>query len=714
MGDMDLASCHVDLAHRLVWRDGGSVQLTVAEARPLAYLAENPGRAVSNEELLERVWGYRKGVRSRTVVTTVWRLREKIESDPANPVHMLTVFGTGYRFEPPSAPPPEGRFFGRTEELGRLRAGGSIVTIVGPAGVGKTRLAREWLDAEPGLFVDLSTATGSDAIVCRVAAAMRIHLSPCQADVEVVGDALRTQGVARIVLDNVEQVVGGAGATIGPWAAAAPATRFVVTSREALRLEGEHVIALEPLPEEDAIALLVDRGRRVRPGGRFDDRATLRAVVDRLERLPLALELASVRLAVMSPAELLARLDDRLGVLRPLRSVGRTLDEAIARSWELLDEGEREVLVQLAMFRGAFTLEAAEAVLAPGASAADALDRLCARSLVHATEAADGSLRFALYDAVRAFVLPKLGPEVGDRHAAWYAVTAPADVERAFAGGDALAAISETLDNVIAGFRHAASRDPLLATRLARIADSVLHRTGPLSTGLQLLGDALEIPGVSPGDRAELLACRARLHRLTGRYDAAEIDIREAMACCEAPGTASSTVSLVYRTWGSIALETGRALAAIEACDVALRHVGDDATQAAMAMVNRGSALRYPGRFDEAVADCARGAQVVARIDRHTLATILNNHGGLELDLGRLDRALPLLLRAARVLEELGGQDGALALTLGNLAHLYAEQGELAQAREHLERARARIPVVGDSRAVAALTLTEATIAQEA
>src|SRR5687768_16182854 len=103
---MNLRACELDLTRQLVWRDGATVSLTAAEGRLLAYLVANNGRVVPNDELLEQVWGYRRGVRSRTVATTVRRLREKIEANPAEPDHLLTVYGTGYRFEPLEAAEP--------------------------------------------------------------------------------------------------------------------------------------------------------------------------------------------------------------------------------------------------------------------------------------------------------------------------------------------------------------------------------------------------------------------------------------------------------------------------------------------------------------------------------------------------------------------------------------------------------------------------------
>ncbi len=151
--ELTLTACVVDLNAGIVRRGDEEAKLSDLELRLLAYLAERPGRTIPREQLLEGVWGYRSGVVTRTVDITVRRLRVKVEADPTDPVHFITVRGRGYRFDPPRSlrsnlRPDRTSFIGRVEQFGQLERlhadGARLVSILGPAGTGKTRLARRF------------------------------------------------------------------------------------------------------------------------------------------------------------------------------------------------------------------------------------------------------------------------------------------------------------------------------------------------------------------------------------------------------------------------------------------------------------------------------------------------------------------------------------------------------------------------------------------
>ena len=224
-------------------------------------------------------------------------------------------------------------FVGREAELvamGRLIEDGvQTVTILGPPGIGKTRLALQFASLGQSsigagtLFCDLTDARGLEDLIASAARALNVTPREGGADVRLaqLGRAISERGDALLVLDNAESITGAVATAVGVWLAEAPAAVFVVTSRERLRIEGEHVITLEPLGlpskdagvdrtlESEAVRLLIDRARSVR--GDFqpsaDEAAALAAIVGLVEGVPLAIELCAARLSVLGPAQLLAR-----------------------------------------------------------------------------------------------------------------------------------------------------------------------------------------------------------------------------------------------------------------------------------------------------------------------------------------------------------------------------------------------------------------------
>jgi predicted ATPase/class 3 adenylate cyclase len=328
-------------------------------------------------------------------------------------------------------------FVGRTEELAeveRLLEANRLVTLTGPGGSGKTRLALEvasrTLSAykDGAFFVDLSSVTDPALVASSLAAELGVQEAAGRPILDVVRDHLRDRELL-LVADNLEQILEAAPA-FEDLLTAAPKLRVLATSREVLSIRGEqeypvpplHPPQLERLPDlsalrrSDAVRLFTERATAVSPAFRLteENAPAVAEITARLDGLPLAIELAAARTKVLSPEQMLPRLDRRLAVLtagpRTLPARQRTLRSAIAWSHDLLEEAERTLFARLAVFAGGWTLDAAEAVADPasvGLEALDAMASLVDRSLIRRTDP-NGEPRFAMLETIREFAVERL------------------------------------------------------------------------------------------------------------------------------------------------------------------------------------------------------------------------------------------------------------------------------------------------------------------
>jgi predicted ATPase len=353
---------------------------------------------------------------------------------------------------PTNLAPPADKFVGRAVELTRIgerfTAGARLITLLGPPGIGKTRLAREhaWRVRETHLggvwFIDLTEARSVDGVLAGVAAALSVGGLGASVDamVKQLGAAIAHRGRTLLVVDNFEQVVDHA-TLLGKLVDAAPDARWLVTSRERLNLPGEVVVELGPLATgvdpNGGLELLIDRASAARPGlaiGRAEI-DELAVVVDRLEGNPLALELAAGRLKVLSPRQLRDRLAQGFDVLtgrrRGVPERQTAFEKAIEWSWQMLEPAEQATLAQAAIFRGGFSMEAAEAVIDLAGyrdtDVIDALESLCDKSLLRRTASPElpEEARFGLFESIRDFASSKLEalgsfPAARERHAEYY------------------------------------------------------------------------------------------------------------------------------------------------------------------------------------------------------------------------------------------------------------------------------------------------------
>ncbi len=279
----------------------------------------------------------------------------------------------------PPIPAPLTRFFGRDPELAQinawLSAGHRLITICGPPGVGKSRLAAELVRSVRGawgrvLWLDFTAAQTSAEAVEVLASATQLRL-PAAASPDQVSAALAASPRTLFVADNFERLAQPCAAALASWVTGAPQNRWIVTSRLRLGVAGEHVLELGPFScdaDGPGVALLLARASEdpEAAAALAAAPASLRtALVEQVDGLPMGIELIAFALDTLDPAEVLSRLKARkpLGGLPGMDSRYRTLDQAIAWSWSILGEDARSALAQCAVFRGPFDVADADAVI---------------------------------------------------------------------------------------------------------------------------------------------------------------------------------------------------------------------------------------------------------------------------------------------------------------------------------------------------------------
>ena len=301
-------------------------------------------------------------------------------------------------------------FVGRQIELEELTEAvrcSRLVTLVGPGGVGKTRLAVEAAATlreehrDGAWLVELASITEPEGVAPAVAGALGAGAAalggpgPPASTVEMIVRYLAGQSLV-VVLDNCEHVVDQAAVVADTLVGALPSLRLIATSREPLGVRGEVLVPVGALAPPAAVELFVDRARAVRPGFAADERTgpVVNDICRRLDGLPLAVELAAARLRSLTLATLAERLDDRFRLLtvgaRTALPRQQTLRAVVDWSYDLLFEDERHLFARLSVFAGGCDLDAAEAVCAdegvPAGEILDVLSRLVDKSLVTATD----------------------------------------------------------------------------------------------------------------------------------------------------------------------------------------------------------------------------------------------------------------------------------------------------------------------------------------
>ena len=611
----------------------------------------------------------------------------------------------------PPLPEPITALIGRERELQELRALAlradvRLVTLVGAGGSGKTRLARAFASESRSLFangaaiVELSALREPALVLPTIAQAVGVGEQPGASLAEILA-AWASERELLLVVDNFEQVAE-AGPELVRLVEAAPRLTVVVTSRRVLHLSGEHVFPVEPLPEADAAALFVARASALDPTSTASpDDPDVREICQRLDGLPLAIELAAARTRTLTPSQVLVRLGERLtlltGGLHDLPARQQTLRDTLDWSVALLTERERALLARLSVFPGDMSLEAAVAV---AGGDVDTFARLVDDSMLQRFGAAEQP-RFAMLETVREYALELLGKErarVADAHARYFLELAEDADLRGPEQPQWLDILDRERDNLRFALDHAHSSDdaePEL--RLVVALWRFWWVRGHLAEGRARLEAALARADDVPP------ALRADAYRAAAGIAWSQSDLERARELAElglvaADSSGKGSISLACHTvLGLIARDERdfeRARLHLEQSREIARALGREGDEV-VAMMNLGSVAFDAGDHQAAVPlwidvlDYHR-----ARGDLEGQGIALLNLGLAAYRLGQLEKAEERFSAAAALFESIGFREN-LAHALQGLAATEAGHDRNREAATLLGRAAALLAETG-------------------
>lgn len=547
---------------------------------------------------------------------------------------------------------------GRDREIVALEAALArtrMVALRGAPGVGKSRLAAEVVRRSelPSFVVECRSLHDVEGLVAAMGAALGLSLTGADPSGSIAA-SLAARGRCIVVLESFEEIPSAGVRAVESWVARARQCHVVVTSRHVVDGDLATPMLLEPLgvegPRSDAVTLLATLARRVRPDFHEPDEAMLTKLAVALDGLPLAIELAAPRVATLGTRALLERLDTLLAWRAPEDPErASSLESAIDASWQLLEPAERSVLAQCSVFTGSFDLRAAEAVVDPGLSLADALVGLDRKSLLRVLSPRGG--RFALLSSIRELAARRLSPEesarVAARHADHFAAEATRRSTQIHGRDDAaaMAWFASEMDELVRIVEAGGPRS--LETALA-LAPYWVER-GPFERGRRLLERALAAPHPEGLEAAALLA-HANIAIRLGRPRDYETDVRRALAMAEAASDAEHR-SMALRILGEIEWWAG------------------------------GSLARARALMESAVDASSGGATYTQALARQRLGQILVELGETEAGAAQAESALSLFLRAG-VARRAVRQLCSLALAELGAGHVEPARAALARAEE--------------------------------
>jgi predicted ATPase/DNA-binding SARP family transcriptional activator len=580
-----------------------------------------------------------------------------------------------------------------------LRTEARLVTLVGPGGAGKTRLAiavAEQLASElpdGALFVDLSATSDPELLLPTVAEALGVAEGALR-------DHLADRAVL-LVLDNLEQLLPDV-VPVADLLATSARVRVLATSRAPLQLSGEHEYPVPPLPlppagatsvelaHNESVQLFCARARAVDLTFTLDEStaATVAEICRRLDGLPLALELAAARVKLLPPEQLLARLERALELLdsgprdAPVRQ--QALAATIRWSYDLLDDEEQRAFARLAVFAGGCTVDAAQLV---ADVELETLGALVANSLVQRSEE-----RFTMLETVRAFAQERLeelgGEELRMRHMRWLTELAEKAETELVAGNEAaewLDRLESEHDNVRAALAWALDRDHVgLALALATSLKTFWDVRGHLEEGARWLEHALGRAGTeSPAVVAKAMAVAGGLAFHSGHFDRSRTHYEQVLALWEEVGDAEG-VARALSDLGTNAAAVGdfdRALTLLEEAAKRFRDLGAS-KRLAITLSNLGHIAGEQGDFHAAVEVSSEALAIQRELgDRTNEVVSLYNLGSYSLDAGDLEQAAAWLRECLALAVDLGYRE-VLAYALSGCVRICTLEDESPRAAE--------------------------------
>ena len=557
---------------------------------------------------------------------------------------------------PTNLPPQPTALIGRERELAEVvelvrRPDVRMLTLTGPGGAGKTRLAlqaaADLLDdfGHGAFFVGLAGVAEPSLVVPNIAQALGVQETGGLSPEEALELFLRERELL-LVLDNLEHLLEAA-PQISELVLKAPSVKAILSSRAPLRVSLEQEYPVPELADDDAVALFIERVQGIKPDFRLNgDGSAVAEICRRLDGLPLAIELAAARAKALSPTALLERLDQRLPVLtgggRDVPDRQRTLRDTIAWSYELLDETEQRLFPRLAVFVGGFTLDAAEQVCDADL---DTVTSLVEKSLVR-----QGEDRFRMLETIREFALERLEEsheleQTRRRHVDFFLALAESEKSQAQRQAPArLERLDLEHDNFRASLHFARELgDPRLELRLASALIDFWEVRSHLREGLERILEALDRDPDAPAEiRGRALKYGALIAIKQGDFETARGMVEEKRQLHAAAGEEGGVGDAIHFL-GLIAMEEGR--------------------------------------FDDARALYEEGKSIRERFgDDFDLQTSVHNLGLLAMSQGDYGGARAQLESALAIAEKVGSEQQA-ANSLCDLAFAELGDGRLDQAR---------------------------------
>ncbi len=689
---------------------------------PPAVTVMRPGTPAEVARALERALAKTPADRYPTAAAFVAAL-----AAPSLPRSMPTGERATRAIRAQHLPAPPTRLIGRDAELTALvallrRDAVRLVTLAGPGGVGKSRLAVQAAaevatDFAGGVyFVPLGVLSDSALVWSAVARALEVRDMGARPVLDALDEHVRAlEGRVLLLLDDFEHLIDAAG-DIVRLLAACPALKVIVTSRAVLNLSGEHEFEVPPLPLPDlhqgtdlatlaacpAVALFVERAAAARADFALtpDNAHAIAEICARLDGLPLTLELAAARVRIMPPTEMLTRLRSRLQLLtggaRDLPARQQTLRATIEWSHDLLSPDEQTLFRRFAVFAGGCALEAVEAVCNTrrdlGTEVLEGVSSLMSKSLLRKTEGTTDEARFSLLDTIREYALERLdaspeADEVRRAHAAYCLVLAEQG-DASFTGSERalwLARFDAEHDN----FRQAI--DWLVATgradwalRLAAALFRYWEAREHLTEGRRRLVAVLGLPDAQTPtkERARALVAAGVLAVEQGDYATARTLIADSLAIYEERGDPWGSV-VCRNALAAAAVDEGdhpRAQALFEQCLTAWEALGDQRA-VARALSNLANLAKIRGDRPRARSLYEQSIAIFREVgDEVGVAWSLNHQGQVAREEGDRPAARALCEQALAAFRGLDDRWG-IASSLADLGHLSRDAGDRQRAQ---------------------------------